>query len=426
MKRAILIFLMLFMAGATLSYATITRTKTMGNVDNFVYDDGNIFSWPSTVPGFSDRFILELGEDVLGDEIMGVTFGYNPSLIGSHFPVGMGGGALFSLNDYHHFGLFVTANDRGHNTFEVGEQDGEPVTEDIQGGIDVMDVDMNIDDFVTIMYGYGADNLDFGLNFNLGRSSGEDTFAEAFEDSIDRKTAVGMTGIGAGITYWLENDNSFDVAFEYTMTSVKVEGEIGDNMETLLENDGYNAFGIRARMFHNHSDELQFVPYVQFLKNNMGLKERVDEDETRSDKDEMTVIDFALGMNYFPVENVQLVTVGGLRMVSTDRTRNDEDAGKVKDNHIPYIKAGMDAEIRSWLDFRAGVEKQLYGIEDETENVTRKEGGASFQGFVGAGFHLGNLTIDTQVNPTVFFNGPNFISGMISPLNHRVSIVYPW
>ena len=402
MKRAIPIFLMAFVACTSLAFATVTRTKTMGRVDNWVYDDGNIFSWPSTVVGFSDRFYLELGED---DEA-NVT--YDPSE-GPAFPNGFGGGALYGINDYHHVGFFVNANDRVNG-----------------GGVadDYFPDDLRLDDFATLFYGYGAEAVDFGASFNLGKSRNEQTAPE----NQKSKQSVGRIGVQGGITYWMEDDNSLDVAFEYTKTSITDADANGTN----AEDDGYNSITARARLLWNYTDDVQFVPFVEFEKDNRGVKWDTAADvdtDPETDKEENTTIDLALGINNFPTEQLQLVFVGGVRLMSTDVTSQGEKIQENSSRHVPYLKGGIDADLRDWLDIRAGVEKQLFSDEQKgigANAAENQQSGAEYQGYIGAGIHLGDWTIDTQVDPHLFFDGPNFISGETTHLNTRVSIVRPW
>jgi len=406
MKRTIAIFLVAFMAMTSLSFATVTRTKTMGNVGNFLYDDSNIFSWPSTVVGFSNRFYLELGEDNIANAT------YDPA-VGPSFPNGFGGGALFGLNEYNHLGFFVTANDRSN---------GGGITDDF------FPDGMALDDFVTLFYGYGAEKVDFGANLNIGKSRNETVAPEAAQSN----ESVGRMGIQAGITYWMEEDNSLDLAFQFDKTSITDEAWDGQAVATQSEDDGFQNLAVRARMFWNYTDQVQFVPFVQFMKANRGViwDTAADADTDReSDKTETTSIDLALGINHFPSEQVQVIVVGGILLESTDLTSQGEGTGETKDNHIPYIKGGIETELRSWLDIRAGVEKQLNPEEQKGVGEGASEAEqthARFQGFIGAGIHIGDWTIDTQVNPDMFFNGPNFISGQVANLNTRVSLVRPW
>jgi hypothetical protein len=405
MKRIVLIFLCLFMAGTSLSFATITRTKTMGRVGHFVYDDANLFSWPSTAVGFSDRFLLELGEDALGNA------SYDP-MEGASFPNGFGGGALFSLNETNHLGFFVSGNDRNNG-----------------GGDSDNYFPLNLDDAITLMYGHGMKDLDVGVSFNLGKSSNEQTAPEASQS----KNSVGRMGIQGGITYWMKDDNSVDIAVEYTKTSIAVEAwDAGESaVVTTAEADGFGTLAARARLFFNYTDDLQLVPFFEFEKDNRGVKKDSDADtEMETDKVETTTIDIALGINHFPTKEIQVVMVGGIRMSSRDSTYQGEKIMENSGKHIPYVKGGIDAELRNWLDIRAGVEKQLTSISNKgvvgDHPPETRASSAEFQGYIGAGIHLGDWTIDTQVDPNIFYRGPNFISGAQANLNTRISIVRPW
>jgi hypothetical protein len=239
-------------------------------------------------------------------------------------------------------------------------------------------------------------------------------------------------GIQGGITLWMEDDNSVDLAFEYTKTSITHEGWDGEAVVTEAEDDGFGTLSARFRMFYNYTDDVQFVPFFEFSKDDRGVNWDTEADadtDRETDKTEETTIDAALGINHFPTEQLQLVVVGGIRMTSMDVTVQGEKTEENSDSHIPYLKGGIDAELRDWLDIRGGVEKQLWS--DEQKGVAEgaaltQHSGADFQGYIGAGIHLGDWTIDTQVNPELFFDGPNFISGESTHMNTRVSIVRPW
>jgi hypothetical protein len=394
------------MAVTGVSLATVTRTKTMGRVDSWVYDDGNIFAWPSTVVGFSNRFYLELGEDNLANAT------YDPA-VGPAFPNGFGGGGLFDLNNVHHLGFFVSGNDRSNGG---GVSDPYFPLDPVTG------LPMAIDEFTTLFYGYGGTDFDFGASVNLGRSRNEQTAP----DPQKNKQSVGRFGLQGGVTYWMSNDNSMDITLEFNKTSITDEDVSG----TIAKDDGFQTIAIRARMFWNYTDEVQFVPFLEFRKDDRGVNWDSDFDgQNEVDKTETTTVDLAMGVNQFPNERVQIVVVGGLRFSSMDSTYQGNKITSNSSDYIPYIKGGIDTELRSWLDLRGGVEKQLIGSDSKAEgtNAPETQGTTtSFQGYLGAGIHLGDWTIDTQVDPNIFFDGPNFISGTTNHLNTRVSLVRPW
>jgi len=404
MKRTLLIAFMAIVAMTSMALATETRVKTMGQVGNFVYDDANIFDWPSTVVGFSDRFILELGEDAVANDT------YDP-MDGNTWPNGFGGGAVFNIGEVHNLGFYVNGNDRANG-----------------GGIDVdvPGLDMNIDEFMQVLYGYGAENFDVGFNVNYGKSRDEQT---APSDAATKESASRI-GAKGGITYWMEDDNSVDLAVEFNKTSITYDDQTTQAVE--IEDDGYRTISAQARMFYNYTENLQFVPYVGFMKADWGVKQDSDANgEIASDKVESTAIDIALGINHFPTEQLQLIAAAGVVIYNEDYTSQGEDAGSAGMNQIPYIKGGIDSELRSWLDIRAGVEKQLYKDDSKGAGdapVEMEYAVADFQGYIGAGFHLGDWTVDAQLDPALFYEGPNFISGHTDTANMatRISLVRPW
>lgn len=403
MSRTILIFLVVFVALTSLAYATVTRTKTMGRVDHWVQDDANIFPWPSTIPRFSDRFLFEVGEGVF-------TGGYNPVLIGPTFPTGMGGGVLFGLNDTHHLGFFVAANDRA---------DGGGIVDPF------FPTGLNLDDFLTLFYGYGSGgDTDIGLNFNVGSSQSETT---APADQV-AKQSVGRKDIQGGVTHRLAEDKSIDMAFGFQTTSITDEGPDSTGTHvTFIEDDGFNTITVRARMFWDYTEHFQFIPYIEFARESKGVKQDVDGDgENDAVKEKNTITDMAIGTNYSPHERVQIIFVGGVLLMKSKTTVKDEDTGERVLNHLPYIKGGIEAGIRDWLDLRLGVEKQLVRENIFPTATFDTMVSSRFQGYFGAGLHIGGWTFDMQINPNIFNNGPYFMSGVAETMNHRVTLVRPW
>jgi hypothetical protein len=375
----------------------------MGRVGHWIQDDANIFPWPSTVVNFSDRFILELGEGTFGG-------GYNPVLVGPRFPSGFGGGVLFGLDKTHHLGFYASANDRANG--------GGIVDPFFPSGL-------SLDDFITFFYGYDSgSDTDFGLNFNLGSSRNETTAPE----SQRAKQSVGRKGIQGGVTHQLGKDKSIDMAFGFQTTSITDEGPDSTGTHvTFTEDNGFNTLTIRARMFWDYFEKVQFVPFVEYRRENKGVKEDVSGDGRNDEvKEKNAMFNVAIGTNYFPHDRFHIILVGGILLMKSESTIEGSISGERILEHLPYIKGGIETEIRDWLDFRAGVEKQIVMEDIIPFTTANKMTSSRFQGYLGAGLHISGLTIDMQLNPNLFYNGPNFISGASEAMNHRVSLVYPW
>lgn len=77
----------------------------------------------------------------------------------------------------------------------------------------------------------------------------------------------------------------------------------------------------------------------------------------------------------------------------------------------------------------SGVEKQLFSSDSSgtgSDAVGMQASSPGYQGYMGAGLHFGDWTVDTQIDPRLFFDSPNFISGETRRMNTRISIVRPW
>jgi len=405
MKRTLMLMIALcFMVTAT-GLSTVTRVKTMGRVNHFVLDEANVFLYPSMIVKYSDRFIFDAGEDgnlPLAQQA-GVR-GFN----------GVGGGVFYGLDENNHLGFYVNANDAANgNGIAVGVPGGYtfPVT---------------LDDFIGIFYGHDAGNLDFGVELDLASAKTEvtDPAAQKANDKVSRM------GIRAGITYDMTNGDMFNFAFTFAKTSFTDETAAANGPTTAAESDGYGVLGVTARMFHAMNDELTLVPMIEWMSDKRGASVDTSAAATVDmalDEQKTSTLSAALGANIFPSEKTMLVTAFGLDMVSTETTRRGAKTGEGSTNIFPYIKGGIEAEVKSWCDFRAGVEKQLISTSNEPVNGTQSKGkNSSFQGFVGAGFYIASLVVDVQVSTAFLHRGPFFISGAAANLNNRVTLSYPF
>jgi len=403
MKKSLLLLLTLCFLMTTIGYATVTRVKTMGRVNHFVLDDANVFIYPSMIVKYSDRFIFDAGEDgTLPLGLQAGVRGFN----------GVGGGVFYGLNQNNHLGFYVNANDATNgNGIAVGVPGGYtfPVT---------------LDDFIGIFYGHDAGNLDFGVELDLAGAKTEITepAAQKANDKVSRM------GIRAGITYDMTNGDMFNFAFTYGKTSFTDETAGATEPTTTAEADGYGVLGVTARFFHAMNEELTLVPMVEWMSNTRGVSVDTDADnEMELDEQKTTNLGAGFGANIFPSKKAMIVAAFGLDLVSTETTAQGTKTGEGSTSLFPYVKGGIEAEVKSWCDFRAGVEKQLFSSSSEPEGGTHSKGkNSSFQGFVGAGFYIANLVIDVQISTNFLHRGPYFISGEAANLNNRITLVYPF
>jgi hypothetical protein len=406
MKRTLSVFLALSFLAAGAGFSTVTRVKTMGRVNQYILDDANVFLYPSMITRFSDRFLFDYGEDgsLPLSQQEGIR-GFN----------GLAGGLFYGLDDYNHLGFIVNANDRSNgNGITVGAPGYTfPVT---------------LDDFIGIFYGYDADALDFGLELDLSSSKNEVTEPQAqrFEDKVSR------FGIRGGISYDTDGGDLFNVAVGFVNTSFTDETIGAEGPTTIAENDGYNTIDVTARLFHKMNEEVSLVPVFEWMMDKRGVSLDTGADaDTDAELDEVktNTIRASLGADITPSERTLVVAAAGVQIQSGENTVQGDKIEDTSRDYLPFVKAGIEAEVKSWCDFRAGVEKQLFTTSDEFSDTTQADtdqSGADFQGFVGAGFYVADLVIDVQIDNTFLDRGPYFLSGENGNMNARVSLLYPF
>lgn len=406
MKRTLLVVLALSFLVAGSGFSTITRVKTMGRVNQYILDDANVFLYPSMITRYSDRFLFDYGEDgslplSQQEGIRGFT--------------GLSGGVFYGVNETSHLGFIVNANDR---------QNGNGITVGVPG----YTFPVTLDDFIGIFYGYDAASVDVGLELDLSKSKDAitDPQAQRFEDTVSR------FGIRGGISYDMTNGDLFNVAVGFVNTSFTDETPAADGPTTLAENDGYNTIDVAARLFHKMNDEVTLVPVFEWMIAKQGVSWDSPADaDTDAELDEVktNTIRASLGADISPSENTLVVAAAGIKIESGETTFQGDKSSESSFNYLPFVKAGVEAEVKSWCDFRAGVEKQLFTTSSEpvdTAATDTEDTGADFQGFIGAGFYVADLVIDVQIDNKFLSRGPYLISGESGNLNTRISVLYPF
>ncbi len=147
-------------------------------------------------------------------------------------------------------------------------------------------------------------------------------------------------------------------------------------------------------------------------------------------------------VNFWGAVGFQLNYIGaGASVLSDDKALNNVNFGESTTIwDLPYLRAGLEAQLNDWLVFRGGVRKEVLL---KTENKSKEapdanasfnrttrtdlgvdEGNASFAGFVGFGVRYSGLVGDLLIDPSFFFRGPQFISGSGGNLAIRATLAY--
>ncbi|MBI5266061.1 MAG: hypothetical protein HY851_02400 [candidate division Zixibacteria bacterium] len=404
MKKTLILALaalMLLSAGAS---ATITRVTTLGNTNNILLDEANVWLYPARINMYPNFAAAEAGGDI---EAFGVHWKFgdkNPWVLGTYFytggwqePTGGSGGPLGLSNTFLPFWYPAP---------------------DLSAWVPLVDTVTSNTRF-TLFYGRKLGNNPFGFYLNAVHASFENETV-----GNEETQAVNEYDFGVGLT---DANGKWDLAAGLNMFgwTYKVDATSYDTKPK-----GNTSFWANGRMFKQLNPQWTIVPNGGFIFGKYQADD-YNGDATMDLSDKYDVFSFfgGIGAHYTPAANMLAVGEFGIAYGSIKNTLTPTGgtATETKDNifTLPYFKAGFEGKVFDWLDLRlgatsywqrsseeiAGVSKTRYNYPD---NVT----------YLGTGMHFGNLHLDTYANPAILQNGFNFISGETTTLNYHVSVLY--
>jgi hypothetical protein len=386
----------MFLAGG-MSYATNTRVETMGEANNIVKDEANIWWYPSTINYYPKLVIGEFSDDWFWS-------------VGAHFPLAEGSekpyviGAYFTDDSYYHSVLY-----------------------------DYDKTQTWADQRIDLFYGREISAIPFGFHlgyYNTGDKNEDTLVANNYEESLSRYV------IGLGIS---PMQKKLDIGIGLTMTTWSDKDYYNDalGMVDRSKPNGNMEFGLTGRYWWGPFGKYMVIPHGAFEIAKQGV-DWYGYDGTawaveETNKLSATMIDLGVGINYEAAAKVLVVGDMGFSLDNYKWTTDyadaeAEDPDDYKDNYtvLPYFRIGLDAEVLKWLDVRCGVvkywEKEKY---EPTEWQKWSSSYASTDTYLGAGLHWGSLTMDVSIDPEFIQNGPYFISGeYTSYLMEMVSLKY--
>lgn len=411
MKKAIIFALALVTLMSISAMATETRTKVMGNNNNIMLDDANVYLYPSRIVNYPNIAIGELTDMFSGSDMLykvGVNWKFGeekPWVLGTYFST-VGD---FLPIDY--YGDYMMDWD------ELGYlRDSYYWYPDAAGKANALAYQSIARSF-DIVYGRTFGAYNFGFSFGYNHSSYK---SEAPNDN--EKESFSVLEFGLGLT---PTSGKWDIAAKIALGSWTDENSAGAN-ET--EPDGYSDISLMGRYFHKVNNTVTLVPHASVAFGSRG----VDVNDTlyggfNDWKQTRTLFELGCGMNYTPVTNVLAVLDFGIQ---SEKIKNEQDTSatagtedKESWTNFPYFRVGVEGEVFSWLDARLGVTSEWanYKLEDAWKYADIVN-----QTYLGVGLNFNRLHIDTYMDPELLMDGFNFISGSndAEDMNFQVSLLY--
>jgi len=418
---AVLTVFVLLVVGMS-AFATDTRVLTLGENNMILIDEANISLFPSRLYDFQNLVVGEFGRVDYGVATGDVEYvGEDPEFkqFGVHWKFGTENpvilGTYFHNSEYSYPGVVY----RDDPITDYGMYPFPLLDFPDYYGDDDSDLRSNkkVDLYAARQFGDNIAGLHIG---RIGSSW------EYKAEDINPEKSYGVYSFDFGMTM---KDGQFDWSVGMDITSFSMTNAAGND---LIKPSGKNSFNMQTRYFYTFNPTYTIIPHASLTFGKLGAEyySTVGADTELDSTIEFssTLVEIGCGLQSTPVKNVLMVLDVGVmfdQIKATDEeVGEDKEEYKLKNNAFPYIKAGFDADVFKWLDVRFGAVSYWddQKLEDEDEEMIWNY--ANNQTYVGLGFHFNRLHIDTRVDPNLFLDGFNFISGEDNSMNWQISAAY--
>jgi len=372
MRKLIVFSCMLILLAASLVNATQTRVLTMGEIGTVIRDDVNVHDFPQTL-----RMYPNFGTA----EITGANF----TTSGWHMAYG----------DFVVGGYWTT---QGWSNGYLPDFNGNNSNDDA------------LDQKFSLLYARDLGGMPFGFTFELFGNGEENKGA-------DKSTMSGLgMKIGAGMTFM----ETLETSLKIGMLSWEQKDAAGI---TTAENEGGTSIAVNARYWMPETPMGVMVPHLMFMTESGGVKPA----SLQSTKDDRAILEIGFGGYMMAGEKTMIVHDLGIKTMS--RTWDDgvaDDKEEWSYNMIPYFKGGMEGPLGEHFMFRCGGVKEWITTTHKNGSDEHNTSGAATRLYIGFGYMRGAFTLDADVKPAFFTNGPYFITGAPGALANQVSLSYKW
>jgi hypothetical protein len=359
-------------------FATETRVISLGDIGPSIRDNSNIFYFPATITQYSKQAVAELRSKEYKDEYS----------IGIHLPISSDAVFGIYLNDP----IYLPS--------------------------ELMDIVSNVEleNATTLIYGKKMQNFDIGLAMTLSMDSWDSEFG-----TIKQEESARYLNFTLGMS-----TPQYDLGAMLDLPAVSAkDGEA----ETKWSGVG---FGFLGRYFMKKTEEIDIVPVAYF---NFGSGSYEDDpgisgmEKTEVDNSEL---DLNLGASlHYHLTNEHLAILGLEAFGLSQEVEEVKEGNKTTESWttLPGIFIGVESTLKPWLIGRIGASQvyQSYSRKVEPPQGESTESSYSDSYFdltFGLGIKIGDFLLDASFNENMFFDGPNFISGQVNSIAHRISLTY--
>jgi len=216
--------------------------------------------------------------------------------------------------------------------------------------------------------------------------------------------------LGLGIGFDLSEKNSLDFGLGVGFGFIQQM----DGTDEKYNHDGTLTFDLLGKGEFEVHTIAKIVPFLAIGYRNWGVKNIKSGEGT--DKGSVSRISVALGSDLAITPSEGILIQPGVGLMYLTSSATGPDSTKVEDSNaiiFPYYGFAAEGKVFDWLVLRLGAKQIVSKIStNKTDKQTQAQ--QSMVDYIlttGFGIKAGSWTIDLNVNPLWFNNGPYLISG---------------
>ncbi|MEK7774257.1 MAG: hypothetical protein AAB305_00020 [Candidatus Zixiibacteriota bacterium] len=409
MKKLLILTTLMVLAFAMIANANLTRVQTMGSNSDVLLDPSNIFDYYSRINDYPKWAIGEFGNSYDGNSFgtFGVNWQFgaaeNPWVLGTYF---------------HNSDSYQPWNDETsvYYPFYLENYPFEWVEE--FSNLPNQRIDL--------FYGRNLGGNPFGFHLGYVNSSQSEELA----GTDQWKGGLSKISIGGGLTL---NEGKFDISAGLDYVSWTDQYNNGTATVDVTKPSGNMSFWLMGRMFRQVNEQLTWTPHGKISLGSGGV-EFYGSDAVLDETDDLSLFELNLGsgLQWNPNQDATCVLDFGVDYgkITHEYTYAPDATYNYKENQsaftLPYFKMGAEGKVFDWLWARFGSTSYWTSAayEDETAQYKYKRNYPMNETIVGLGFVFNRLHVDANVNPELFLDGFNFISGQSNPMNFNFTVLY--
>ncbi|MDQ7798772.1 MAG: hypothetical protein RDU76_07510 [Candidatus Edwardsbacteria bacterium] len=407
-------FILAFIAVGLLAMpagATETRVLSLSGASDYVWDNSNVFTYPSVGPLYYRSMVAELGDegsDVASQSSVWLlyadqeqSFGVAGLAINRH---SAGYGQLLDhllpvQNDSFSVDIITRLQDRG-----LGQR--LTVIEEPKASYD-------------LLYSRRFDKITGGILLGRSAWSGLDSYS-----GEERKADAGITELGLGVGYEPGENLRADATVSYNHFSFGSSYSYsGQDSAQEFRSDGSQRLAFDGRIFYALNEDMVIVPLVKAGYTDLAYRYTQNGDtNSAAGSNETTQFLLGCGWNYQFRNHLKLIAGADLGYSKSliEDSLIVGSPGEIKEVitewTFPAFHLGLEANLADWITVRLGATQSVVSVKHSIDfadgTSSRSESSEQpYQLNLGLTLKTGNLNLDLLVNPELLYSGGNIASG---------------